>query len=155
MKERPMTASTYETDFYAWTQAQAQALQEKNWQALDLAHLVEEVKSLGNEQAHAIESQLARLTKHLLKWRYQPTHRSQSWRRTILNAHQQIARRLRCNLSLRAELDTLLVEAYRDGRRGAEEETGMPLATFPSVCPWGIAKLQNEGFLPEANPDGN
>ena len=113
-----MTAPTYETDFYAWTQAQAQALQAKDWKALDLAHLVEEVKSLGNEQAHAVESQLARLTKHLLKWRYQPTHRTPSWRRTILNARQQIARRLRRNPSLRADLDALLVEAYRDGRRG-------------------------------------
>ena len=41
-----MTATTYETDSYAWTQAQVSVLQAMDWHTLDLAHLIEEVASL-------------------------------------------------------------------------------------------------------------
>ena len=34
-----MTIPTYDTDFYAWTQAQAQALQAKDCPAIDIEHL--------------------------------------------------------------------------------------------------------------------
>ena len=86
--------SLYDTDFYTWTQTQAGALDAKQWHALDLEHLVEEIADLGYEQRHAVSSQLCRLLLHLLKWRYQPTHRSPSWRRSIRQARHAIARRL-------------------------------------------------------------
>src|SRR5262245_6407563 len=35
--------SDYDTDFYTWTQTQAAALREKDWAALDVAHLAEEI----------------------------------------------------------------------------------------------------------------
>jgi len=38
----------YETDFYGWTQAQAQALRAKDWAALDVDHLAEEIEDVGN-----------------------------------------------------------------------------------------------------------
>jgi hypothetical protein len=33
--------STYDTDFYTWTRAQAEALRHKDWAALDVDHLGE------------------------------------------------------------------------------------------------------------------
>jgi hypothetical protein len=69
-----MNKTTYDTDFYAWTRAQAEALRAKDWPALDLDHLAEEIDSLGIADEHAITRQLQRLLLHLLKWRYQPTH---------------------------------------------------------------------------------
>jgi hypothetical protein len=42
-----MTKATYDTDFYAWTRAQAEALRAKDWPALNRDHLAEEVDSLG------------------------------------------------------------------------------------------------------------
>jgi hypothetical protein len=62
-----MTKPDYDTDFYAWTQQQAAALRAKDWTALDLDHLAEEVDDLGRAVQHAIESQLERLLLHLLK----------------------------------------------------------------------------------------
>ena len=41
--------STYDTDFYAWTQAQAQYLKAGKWQHLDLENLAEEIESLGKQ----------------------------------------------------------------------------------------------------------
>jgi hypothetical protein len=69
-----MTIPAYETDFYAWTRAQAAALRAKEWPVLDLAHVAEEIESLGINAEHAITRQLQRLLLDLLKWRYQPTH---------------------------------------------------------------------------------
>jgi hypothetical protein len=38
--------SDYDTDFYAWTQAQAAAIRAKEVAALDIEHLAEEVEDL-------------------------------------------------------------------------------------------------------------
>ena len=63
-----MTTPSYDTDFYTWTQQQAAALRAKDWPGLDVANLAEEIGSLGNEQAHAVESHLVIALTHLLKW---------------------------------------------------------------------------------------
>jgi hypothetical protein len=144
-----MTAPDYDTDFYAWTRQQAQALAAKDWRALDLDHLVEEIESLGNEQRHAVRSHLRVLLWHLLKWAYQPDHRSASWRTSILNARAEITDRLEDNRSLRPLLPTLLTWAYPRARRLAAAETDLPLATFPEACPWDLAQVLEEDWWPE------
>ena len=78
-----MTPPSYETDFYTWTKVQAAALRAKDWPMLDVANLAEEIESLGNEQAHAVESHLVIVLTHLLKWRYQSERRSQLYGRNI------------------------------------------------------------------------
>jgi hypothetical protein len=72
--------------FYVWTQAQAQALRAKQWKALDLEHLAEEIESLGKRDRRAVESSLEVVMTHVLKWIHQPQERprrGRSWRRSI------------------------------------------------------------------------
>ena len=145
-----MSTPTYETDFYAWTQAQAAAIRDKNMAALDIEHLAEEIESLGIADERAITSQLQRLLIHLLKWRYQPTHRSPSWDTTIDQARDRITDRIVRSPSLRDYPAQRLPLAYRRARRQAAKETGFPLATFPELCPWTLAQLLDEDFRPEA-----
>jgi hypothetical protein len=147
-----MTNPAYERDFYAWTQAQVAALRAKNLAALDLDHLAEEIDSLGNEQAHAVESHLVIVLTHLLKWRYQPQRRRRGWQTSALLGRQQIARRLRRSPGLRPQVPTLLTDAYADARKRAAQETGLPLATFPETCPWSLAQVLDADFLPEEAP---
>jgi hypothetical protein len=146
-----MTTPNYDTDFYAWTQAQAAALRAKDWAALDIEHIAEEIESLGNEQRHAVRSHLRVLLWHLLKWASQPDHRTTSWRTSILNARAEIADRLEDYPSLRPRVPALLASAYGWARRLAAAETGLPLATFPEACPWTIAEVLDEDFWPEAD----
>jgi hypothetical protein len=145
-----MTTPDYDTDFYAWTQAQVDALRAKDWAALDLPHVIEEIADLGNEQRHAVESHLRILLAHLLKWRYQPQRRRRSWQTSILNARTEITRRLERNPSMQHAWPEMLAWAYAKARQLAASETGLPRATFPEACPWTIAQLQDEDFLPEA-----
>lgn len=84
----------YDRDFVAWADQTVQLLQEHCWEELDLEHLIEEVKDLGNLHRDALRSQLTRLLMHLLKWRYQTTSFSGegSWRNSINEARKQIRR---------------------------------------------------------------
>jgi hypothetical protein len=143
-----MITPQYETDFYTWTRQQAAALRAKDWSGLDVANLAEEIESLGNEQAHAVESHLVIVLTHLLKWHYQPARRGRGWRTNIRVGRQQIGRRLRRNPGLRPNLPELLTDAYADARKRAMDETDLPLATFPEVCPWSQAQVMDEDFWP-------
>jgi len=88
------TSPLYETDFYTWTQIQAQALRAKDWAVLDVEHLAEEIESLGRSERFAIERQMERLLLHLLKWRYDPAERPRrGWRLTMFDARGEIAKR--------------------------------------------------------------
>lgn len=70
--------SLYETDFYAWTQEQADLLHSHQWSKLDLPNLIEEIESLGKQQRQELRHRLSVLLGHLLKWQYQPERRSRS-----------------------------------------------------------------------------
>jgi hypothetical protein len=149
MENTPMTTPDYNTDFYAWTQAQAVALRAKEAKTLDWDHLAEEIESLGNEQRHAVRSHLRVLLWHLLKWAYQPDHRGPSWLTSIGNARAEIADRLEDQPSIRPLVPTLVASAYGRARRLAAAETGLPLATFPEVCLWLVERVLDEDFRPE------
>nr|WP_230842571.1 DUF29 domain-containing protein [Gloeobacter morelensis] len=61
----------YETDFYAWTQQQAELLAQKRWEHLDTAHLIEQIEALGRKERQELRNRLGVLIARLLKWQYQ------------------------------------------------------------------------------------
>jgi hypothetical protein len=148
-----MSATDYEHDFYTWTQAQAAALRAKDWAALDIENVAEEIESLGRSDRRAITHQLERLLLHLLKWVYQAQERARrgrSWRGSIRQARQAIADLIEESPSLRDLPAERLARAYIRARAQAMEQTGLPLSTFPETCPWSPDQLQDEDFFPEA-----
>jgi hypothetical protein len=64
---RGMTTPDYDTDFYAWAAQQASALRAKDWDALDVEHLAEEVDDWRKTERRAVRSQLRLLCSHSLK----------------------------------------------------------------------------------------
>jgi Domain of unknown function DUF29 len=147
-----MTTPDYATDFYAWTQQQAAALRAKDWAALDLEHLAEEIESVGKRDRRAVESLLVVRLAHGLEWVSQPERRSRSWRRTLTVTRQRLTRLLRDHHTLRAELPALLQGAYADARELAAVETRLLLTTFPEACPWTVAEVLEEAAWPEGQP---
>ena len=149
-KEKPLFSAPtdYEDDFHAWLYEQAELLRLKRFGELDLANIVEELESMGSELRHALESSYRLLIFHLLKWQFQSDQRSRSWQLTIVRERNNIERRENKNPSLRAQAEDIVDSVYRTARREASVETGLPLETFPAACPYTLAQLRDEDFLP-------
>lgn len=147
-----MTKIGYEQDFYGWLMEQAGYVRAKDWEALDIDNIVEELEALGRNQRDQIRGHVRRLVIHFLKWAYQAELRAESWRHIIINARAEIDDRLAISPSLRRELPDILAWSYPRGRRAAADEAGLPLVTFPETCPWSLEQLQDEDFLPEQTP---
>jgi len=143
-------AQLYETDFYGWIQRQADALHLRDFAALDLDNLIEEIESMGRSEKRELESRIELLLMHLLKWVYQPMHRSNSWQATIKEQRRRVADHLGENPSLKSALSETYKKTYRYAVLGAIKETGIGEAAFPSECPWTFAQAMDDDFWPEA-----
>jgi uncharacterized protein DUF29 len=141
----------YAEDFYTWTQEQAALLQAEKWHEIDLAHLTEELNDLGVSQYNAVSSDLYQVLIHLLKSQYQPARQvdSHSWRDSIVEHRDRIDRLCTRSPSLRRHGPAMLQEEYPRARRRASVQTGLPLATFPAVCPWTVEQVLDADFWPE------
>ena len=132
---------TYDQDFYTWTQQMAMALRQKNWAALDIENLVEEIEALGKRDRRAIKSRLEILIMHLLKWQLQSSQRSRSWKSTVTEQRLRIQDLLTDSPSLKNYLFEILPEAYKNGRKLASDETGLTLDVFPETCLYSYEQL--------------
>lgn len=144
-------SALYKHDFYAWTQEQAKLIKEKALNKLDIEHLFEEVKSMGISQRTELESRLSVILTHLLKWKYQPVMRSNSWLGSINENRYRLERLFKQSPSL-TNKDTLqneVDEAYTHATKKATIETGLNRNTFPVQCEWTIKQILDEDFLPK------
>lgn len=138
----------YETDTYSWAMQQAKALRERSHNALDWDNLAEEIESLGRSEARELESRLAVLLMHLLKWIEQPGFRSASWEATIRLQRLEVAKVLAQNPGLRPKLAEAFAAAYRAARMNAAAETGLGLKRFPEAAPFTLDEAMTEEFWP-------
>ncbi|MDY6784837.1 MAG: DUF29 domain-containing protein [Cyanobacteriota bacterium] len=138
----------YETDFYAWTQKQAEFLKHQKWSQLDLPNLIEEIESLGKQQRAELRNRLSLLIGHLLKWEYQVSKRSRSWLNTIRIQRIDIAELLKENPSLKPYLQEALQIAYTKGVALASGETNLPRKTFPEYCSYSLEDILRDSFYP-------
>jgi hypothetical protein len=145
----------YETDFYAWTQKQVELLRKGDLNNLDIENLIEEIDSLGKQEKRELVNRLGILIGHLLKWEYQPSHRSRSWVATIREQRRKITDLIAENLSLKSCLDEVLKKAWLDGRDLAVRETLMELRTFPSEVSYTWQQIENPNFLPGTFSDSD
>ena len=141
--------STYEQDFFAWTQQQANLMREHQFDALDLEHLIEEIESMGASERRQLANRLKLLLAHLLKWQYQPHLQSRSWSATIKEQRLSIQDLLDDNPSLRGTLDVVIPKAYRLARLLAVRETNLEESTFPERCPYSWGQIDDSSFYPD------
>lgn len=141
--------SIYTSDYYGWTQQQAELLRAGKLGDLDVNNLLEELESIGGSERRELESRLEVLFMHLLKWTYQPNFRGKGWTLTIKEQRRKIARRLEKSPSLKRELSEMAVESYGDAILSAARETGLDEENFPPEMPWTLADALREDFMPE------
>lgn len=143
-----LALSLYESDFYAWTLEQAALLRSHQWTQIDLSNLIEEIESLGKQQRQELRNQLSILIGHLLKWEYQPQHRSRSWLATLRVQRLDISELLADNPSLKPYLEEALQTIYLKSLALAVSETNLPDRTFPKSCPYGLPDILSDRFYP-------
>jgi hypothetical protein len=104
---------------------------------------------MGRSEKRELVSRLAVLLTHLLKWRFQPGHRSGSWSASIKVQRRRLERHLADNPSLKPLLTDAVVDAYGDALINAANETGLAEDSFPQSPPWSFDELMNPDFWPE------
>jgi len=149
---RVWLATSYETDYVGWVFDQVAKLEVSAVPGLDLFNVAEELGDLGRSDESAVQSHLTRLLMHLLKWRYQPEHRSGSWRGTIAEARKRILQKIAQSPGMKPKLPAWFAETYADARELAHYETGLPLDTFPETAPFSLEQALDQDFLPDNRP---
>lgn len=139
----------YETDFYGWIQQQAALLKGRQFEAVDLANIIEEIESMGRSEKRTLQSRLAVLLQHLLKWKYQSFRKSRSWQLSIEEQRIRFTEVLNENPSLKPHLNDILIDAYRLAVIKAAKETKLDKKRFPSICPWSWEEINDSEFYPD------
>ncbi|MBP1208119.1 hypothetical protein JOD97_006206 [Duganella sp. 1411] len=138
----------YDTDFLVWLESQAALLRTKQFDRLDLEHLIEELDSMGSKERHAFKNRIVQLMMHLLKCKVQPDHISGSWLRSIREQRYSIADLMEEMPSLKPLLDNYIARNYARAISLAADETRLPKSAFPATLPFTTEQLLDPDYLP-------
>ena len=145
----PQTTDLYNRDYLQWIETTANQLKNRDFEHLDLENLIEEIETLGRSERRELESLLAVLLVHLLKYKYQPSKRSTSWLFTIREQRLRISKSFKDSPSLKNHYHKKFTETYSDARALTADETGLAIMTFPQLCPFNFDFVLNSEWLPE------
>jgi hypothetical protein len=137
--ETPLS-QLYEADETAWLEAMADLIQQGRWSELDYLHLAEYLGDMARRDRREVESRLATLVTHVLKWVHQPERRSRSWHGTIIEQQQELEREVSRGV-LRNHAEAVLSPVYARAVKRAAAETGSDAASFPIECPYTLDQL--------------
>ena len=148
---KPPAAHSYETDFYAWSKAQADLLRAGRFGDLDLGHLIEEVDDLGKSLYRSACSRVRTIIEHLLKLQFSPaTDPRPGWVETLYTQRSELEAEL--TPSLRSRIEQALPRLYGQARRNTaraleaygEQATANAL---PATCPYTLDQITGD-WLP-------
>jgi len=143
------TTTLYDRDFYAWLNEQAGLLRAGRLSELDIENLAEEIECLARGDKRELTSRLKILLIRLLKWRFQPGHRSGSWRHRVTVARMEFADILNDSLSLAPQMPSVIESAYKSARLHVAAKSGFAEAMFPTACPWIFDQVADSDFWPD------
>ena len=136
--------SLYETDFVAWSEAQALAL--RGGGTIDHHNIAEEIEDLGKSEQRACESLLEQIVLHLLKIEFALDRRSERhWRSEVRTFRRSLAKRLTPTIEgrVRPALETVMAQALAD-----LVEDGQVAAGAPALVGYDWAAITTEGRFP-------
>ena len=139
----------YDADFLEWVDQTAELLKQGRFDELDIENLIEEVETLGRSERNALKSNLSVLLMHLLKWQYQPSKRTDSWKSTIFEHRDRIQLSLESSPSLKNYYMETLKKRYAVARKKAALETELDISTFPVECSYTADQVIDDEFWPE------
>lgn len=149
MNRLTIPQTLYEQNYPLWLQKTTEFLRAKNFTELDTEHLIKELEEMGGSRKDALENNLIVVLAHLLKWKYQPSHRCGSWRGSIKEHRRRINKTLAKHPGLKPYFREIFVECYPPAKDWATEETNLPDEIFPESCPFTAEESINPDYLPD------
>ena len=149
----------YESDFYAWTQAQAKELRRfartRPNVPLDLAHLAEEIRDLGKSEYEAVFSLAQQILQHFLLIEHSPAlDQRLHWADEIDGFRDQLERKL--SPTIRRRLKREFEEAFARARRRVHRKMHRygeehAAASLPAACPYTVEQVLGD-WMPREDP---
>ncbi len=143
------SANLYDRDYYLWLLHTAKLISEGKFAEVDAANLIEEIEDMGRSEKRAVESNLVVVLLHLLKYKYQPEKRTNSWKSSIREHRRRLKKAFADSPSLKRYFEEVFDECYQEAREQAADETGLPLDTFPQESLFTPAEALNPNYLPQ------
>ena len=152
-----MSNNLYDRDLQYWIEQTIQQLQNREFESLDIEHLIEELIDLGKAEKNALKSNLTILLAHLIKLMVQhdvPDMMKGSWYGSVLEHRQRVLNNLSDTPSLKNFLVEAIEKAYSDGRKLAIKEGKLAKfgvrvpeeSEYPVVCPFSVEQILDEDF---------
>jgi Domain of unknown function DUF29 len=151
----------YETDFYAWTQAQAKELRRfaktRPNLPLDLTHIAEEILDLGMSERSAVFSFARLIIQHFLLATHSPAAgQREHWLDEVDEFRSQIEDKL--TPTIRRDLEAELAALYGRARRNVARKMrrygeATAAAALPDACPYTLEQILGD-WEPGAGHDG-
>jgi len=140
----------YETDYHFWIVETVKQLQNREFEAVDWDHLIEEVSDLGRREKKKLKSLLKKLIEHLLKLKYWQAEKPRNqghWQAEITNFRQLIRDELEDSPSLQPYLEEIYPQCYAQARKIASQRSQLSLNTFPSEPIAPLEQVLDENWL--------
>lgn len=141
-------SARYDADFVLWAERQAQLLRDGLVEELDRDNLIEEIEAMARRAKKELHNRLEVLLIHLLKCKFQPERKGESWIRTINNQRREIRTLIDISPSLKHDLLAQIDEAYPPAVKSAAQETQLKRRIFPSVNPFSPDDIFDSDFIP-------
>jgi hypothetical protein len=138
----------YDEDFALWIEQQTSLLSSRQFEQLDVHHLIEELRAMVAHNRRELGSRLEVLMMHLLKCQFQPSHKSPSRLNTIDHQRGEISELVRESPSLAPTIAQVAKHRYQRARRMAIRETGLRKEEFPAALPYTAQQLLDDEFVP-------
>ena len=144
----PDLKTLYEIDDSLWLEETIELLKAKNFEALDLDNLIEELEDLGNEKKFRVASFLQQIIRHALLlqfWSSEREYNQGHWESELVNFQDQLNTYLTASLRkyLEQEFDNICHKALRYVRKKTNNQV-----IFPDTCPYSLEELLNPNWLP-------
>lgn len=145
-----MPSDLYDSDFYLWTQAQAEALRaagkgKRGSNAVEWERVAEEVEDMGKSDIHAAESLTAQILIPLYKLAWTKREEPKGhWESEIVTLRGNLQRKLTPSIrnKVAADLDGLHAEAAEAARRAFKSDE--PTAPTDNAPHWSLAQILGE-----------
>ena len=142
------THTRYEADVVAWANEQAAFLRSGKFSEIDFEKIAEEIEDVGKSEQRELASRMAVLIAHLLKWKFQPSHRGTRWERAIKSQRKDVMYALKESPSLKAKLNDPEWNDVIWSRAVAIAGSETRLDYLPEESIWSFAQILSPEFWP-------